>query len=126
MITLTKIDNVTELDYTQFRVSGDQSTFIGPDASDVSTDNLLLKSSSPKRGNGQFGNRRSTVNLVRGSSVLDLEGSTVVRNRKFAIDASLPVGVSEALVFEDAAQLGKLLQDTDFVRKMFIQGIIEY
>jgi hypothetical protein len=125
MITLAKIDNTT-LDFVQYRVAGDQSTFVGPASSDSHIENLLIKSTAPKRGNNQYGNRRSSVNLIRTSSVLDLEGSTVSRSRKLAIDSSLPVGTTEADVFEDFAQLGKLMQDESFVRKVFLQGIIEH
>jgi len=114
------------LAFIQFRVSGDTAEFIGPTSSDVNTESLFVKSIAPKRGNNQYGNRRSSINLVRATDVLDLEGASVVRNRKLTIEGSLPVGTLEADIVEDAYQLGLLLQDATFVKSVFLTGVIEH
>lgn len=113
------------LDFVQFRVNGDSAEYIGPSSTDISVESLSLKSISPKRGNGQYGNRRSTVNLVRGTNVVDLNGDTTVRNRKLAVEASFPVGVTDAEIIDDAYILSQLLQDETFVLATFKTGLIE-
>lgn len=125
MITITNVD-LTTADYPQYRVSGDKAIFHGPAATDLSTDLISVKSLAPKRGNGQYGNRRTTISLVRGTNVVDLDGGSVVLDRKFAVESSLPVGTTEAQIIEDAHNLGSLLQDPVFVAKAFKEGIIEY
>jgi hypothetical protein len=125
MITITKVDGSTA-EYAQYRVSGDKADFIGPDASDAHSDLVSVKSIAPKRGNGQYGNRRSTLSIIRGTSVLDLEGQSVVRDRKFAVETSIPVGTTEEDLLEDAYNLGSLLQNATFVKKLIGQGIIEH
>lgn len=125
MLTLTKAD-ASALSFQQYRVAGNKAEFLGPTADDKSIEQLLLTSTAPKRGNGQYGNRRSSLSLVRGTSVEDLAGDTTVRNRKFEIGASLPVGTTDEQIIEDAHELGAKLQDTSFVISFFRQGIIEY
>lgn len=125
MITITKIDASTA-DYVQYRVSGDNAEFLGPAATDLMTDSLYVKSVSPKRGNNQYGNRRGTINLVRGTSVLDVEGQSVVRNRKITTECSNPVGTTLAELTEDCANMASLLTNATFVQKLFQSGIIEH
>jgi len=125
MITTT-LSNATTADYVQYRVSNDLATFMGPNANDITADSISVRSLAPKRGNGQYGNRRSTIDLVRASTVTDLEGQTVVRNRKLAVTSSLPVGTTLAEVVSDAYELGSLLQDASLVEKIFYNGIIEH
>lgn len=126
MITITKADNVTTEDYSQYRVSGDKAEFLGPAASDLHTDQINVKSTAPKRGNGQYGNRRSSVALVRGTNVTALDGGSVVLDRKLGVESSIPVGTSDADIIEDAHALGSLLQDPVFVAQVFGLGVIEH
>jgi len=126
MITLTKSDNTTTENYLQFRVSGDKSQFIGPNHTDFLVDSLQLHATAPKRGNNQYGNRRTDVSLIRGTEVVDLEGSPVVRNRKLGISSSLPVGTTFEDFKEDAYEMSGLLRDEDFLLALFTQGIIEH
>lgn len=125
MITITQKD-ASIVDYVQLRVSGDQSEFIGPDHSDLVTQSLSLKSVAPKRGNNQYGNRRSQAVLVDGTTVTDLCGDSVVRNRKLAVESSLPVGTTFETLAKDAYAMSELLRNETFVMKLFTQGIIEY
>jgi hypothetical protein len=124
MITTTKKDT-SSLDFVQYRVSGDSARYIGPGSTDIVTEDIICKSAAPKRGNNQYGNRKSSVNLIRGTSVVDLEGSTVVRDRQLAVSGSMPVGTTLADLLEDAHQLGVLLQDANFVEQLFYRGVIE-
>lgn len=125
MITLTN-PAAEESSFVQFRVVGDSAKFIGPLHSDTVAEVLSIKSLSPKRGNNQFGNRRSTVALTTGTSVIDLNGDTTVRDRKMAIEASIPVGTTLVQLTSDAHKLGALLQNATFVASVFANGIIEY
>lgn len=125
MITVLKQDATTD-NFLQFRVSGDKAVFIGPNHTDFLIDTLTLQASEPKRGNNQFGNRRTDVSLIRGTQVVDLEGQSVIRNRKMAISNSLPVGTSFDDLKEDAFQMSELLKNEDFLRALFTQGIIEH
>lgn len=112
--------------YTQYRVSGDSAIFTGPLSSDITEDHLQLKSLAPKRGNGQYGNRRSAINMTASTAVTDLAGNPVVRNRKLAVESSLPVGTVEADFINDCAKMASLLSDATFVSQLFLAGTIEY
>lgn len=112
--------------YSQYRVTGDTAIFKGPSASDKVEESLTLKSIAPKRGNGQFGNRRSTANFATGTAVTDLEGNDVIRARKLAVEASLPVGTLELDFVNDCAKLSSLLLDATFVKSLFLAGVIEH
>jgi hypothetical protein len=125
MITTTKADGTTTENFVQYRVSGDTAEYHGPAATDIVTDSIMVKSLAPKRGNGQYGNRRSTVSLLRSSNVLDLNGQSVSRNRKVSIEESLPVGTVLAELIEDAAALGSLLMNAQFVEDVLFNGKIE-
>jgi hypothetical protein len=125
MITINNKDTSTSA-FKQLRVNGDQSLLIGPSHSDVVEQKLLLKSVAPKRGNNQYGNRRSQVALVNGTSVADLNGDTVVRNRKISIESSVPVGTTVDDMLKDAYALSELLRDEAFVTNLFMLGLIEY
>lgn len=125
MITITLTDDST-VNYSQYRVSGDKAEFIGPASTDLHTDSIYVRSTAPKRGNGQYGNRRSNIDVVRGTNVVDLEGQSVVRDRKLGVVASYPVGTTAAEIIEDAKNLASLLEDSTFVENVFLKGIIEY
>lgn len=123
---ITTNSAAASVNYTQYRVSGDSATFRGPLSTDVNEDHLQVKSVAPKRGNGQFGNRRSSVNMTASTNVVDLEGNPVVRNRKLAVEGSLPVGTLEADFINDCAKMASLLNDPVFVADLFLAGQIEY
>jgi len=91
----------------------------------LNTDELIVRSISPKRGNGFYGNRKSTFNMVRSTAVLGLDGSTIDRARSLSVAASIPVGTTTADVLEDAYQLSILLQDADFVTALIVNGQID-
>jgi len=125
MIT-TQTTLAADVNFTQFRVNGDSAIFLGPVATDITRDQLSLRSLAPKAGNGFLGNRRSQLGLVRSTDVTDLLGNTVVRDRKTSVEFSMPVGVTEAQLIEDAYEMGKLLQDATFVKSLALIGQIEY
>jgi hypothetical protein len=125
MLTIT-LDNSTVVDYTQFRVAGDQAEFLGPNATDINTDSVFLKSIAPKRGNNQYGNRRSSFNKVTGTPVVDLEGNPVVRNRKIELSASLPVGTTLTDLQLDLESIANKIKEPGFAETFFLKGIIEY
>lgn len=104
MITL-KNQAAADVIYTIYRAAGDRATYTGPLNTDITSDQLVLTSKAPKRNGLNLGNRRSSANLITSTSVLDSESNVVIRNRKFAIDASLPVGTSLIDVQEDAARI---------------------
>jgi hypothetical protein len=124
MITVTLPDASTE-DYISYRVSGDSAEYIGPDASDINVDSLRIRSIAPKRGNGQYGNRRSQVSLNTGTDVVDVEGNNTVRDRKLLVESSYPVGTTLEQITEDCAKMASLLQSPSFIEKVFKTGIIE-
>lgn len=125
MITLTST-TATDVLYNQFRVVGDAATFLGTDATDASRDQLAIRSTSPKAGNNFLGNRRSTISKVKSTNVVNQTGEPVVRDRKISVDFSMPVGVTEESLIEDAYQLGSLLQNADFIKKFALVGQIEH
>lgn len=125
MITITN-KLAVPLSFTQFRVQGDKAVFIGPTHTDSKTETLTIQAIAPKRGNGQLGNRRGDLILVTGTSVLDVEGQTVVRNRKLAVSGSIPVGTTLQEVLDDAYTLSELLRNEDFVKSVMVSGIIEH
>lgn len=125
MIT-TQTTLAADVNFNQFRVNGDSAIFLGPLASDINRDQLSVRSLAPKAGNGFLGNRRSTLALIRSTSVTDLTGNSVVRDRKVNVDFSMPVGVTEEQLVEDAHEIGKLLQDPAFVKSLALVGQIEY
>lgn len=125
MIT-TKNVSAADVSFAQYRVNGDTAIFIGPASTDVVNDMLMIKSVAPKRGNGSYGNRKSSLNLIRSTTVKDLQDNDVVRDRKLEVTSSLPVGAKLADLIEDAHELGTLLQDPTFVENLFLLGKIEY
>jgi len=80
--------------YSQFRIVGDRTEYIGPDHSDVTKDHLILSSVSPKRTATTYGNRRSTFKVVRSISVATPDGGTEQKDARIEIAVSLPVGLS--------------------------------
>jgi len=124
MITTQNIA-LASIVFSKYRMEGDRAEYAGPASSDLNTDELIVRSISPKRGNGFYGNRKSTFNMVRSTAVLGLDGSTIDRARSLSVAASIPVGTTTADVLEDAYQLSILLQDADFVTALIVNGQID-
>jgi len=116
---------VSAVPYALYRVEGDRAVYIGPLHSDTLADKLITKSVAPKRNGLNLGNRRSDINLITSTSVLDGAGATVVRDRKIAIVSSLPVGTTSAHVAEDVARLKELLNQPNVVEQIMLTGQIE-
>lgn len=124
MITTTNIA-LANVVFSKYRMEGDRAVYAGPAHTDLETDELIVKSTAPKRGNGFYGNRKSSLNLVRSTAVLDLSGATIDRARSLNVSASLPVGTTVADLIEDAHQLSILLQDATFVESLLMNGQID-
>jgi hypothetical protein len=124
MITLLKAD-ATSAVYAPYRIEGDRAVYTGPLASDIVSDKLIIKSTAPKRNGLNLGNRRSDINLITSTSVLDGAGATVVRDRKLALVSSVPVGTTATDVAEDVARMKELLNQPDIVEQILLTGKIE-
>lgn len=92
----TKNNAAAVVNYNQLRVDGDKGTYIGAAHSDITKDLLSFQSSTPKRTADSYGNRRSTVNLLRGVSVANPSGVSVAKDFKIEMNFSVPVGLSDA------------------------------
>lgn len=111
--------------YSLYRVVGDRAVYVGPLASDIVNDSLIIKSIAPKRNGTNLGNRRSELNLVTSTTVKDTIGNDVVRDRKLALVSSVPVGTSEADVLEDITRFIELLKQPNIVNSILLTGKIE-
>lgn len=107
------------------RKSGDTATYNGDTHTDLHKDVLLVTSVAPKSTAGNVGNRKTTLNKLANREIDQGGANPVKRDVKFAVEASLPAGSIEQDVLNDAAILGNLLLNADFVRKVFIQGKLD-
>lgn len=104
MITLND-PLAANVEYAMLRTQGNKSAFIGAGHSDLSKDLLTLTSNPPKRTNTSYGNRRSSINLVRSVSVPTPDGTTEVKDMKLELVMSIPAGVSNADFDEAVARI---------------------
>lgn len=91
--------------YNALRSEGDRTTYIGSGHSDIVKDQMVVSSIAPKRTATSFGNRRSTVNLLRGVSVATPAGAAESKDLKVELNVSIPVGVSDNAVSEALARV---------------------
>lgn len=105
--------------------AGTSTTYIGLDHTDLSVDKLVVNTSAPNRRSTDYGNRRSRANLQRGVNVASPDGSTVNKNAKILVDASVPVGMTIEQFTELCARQAALLSNPVYVRAFFMLGQTE-
>ena len=116
----------TAVAYSRYRSAGNRTEYVGPVNSDLIKDQIILQSTAPKTQGENRGNRRSSVNVLSGVSVLNTKGVTVVRDAKLELLASVPAGMTESDFKELCARQAALLADSAFVRNLFLTGLIDY
>lgn len=82
--------------YNALKTVNDTTTYIGAGHSDLSKDQVTVSSVPPKRTAKSFGNRRSSVNIVRTTAVGTPDNLTERKDAKIEIVSSIPVGMSVA------------------------------
>ena len=82
--------------YNALKTVNDTTTYIGVAHSDLSKDQVAVTSVPPKRTAKSFGNRRSSVNVVRTTAVSTPDNLTERKDAKIEIVSSIPVGMSVA------------------------------
>ena len=82
--------------YNPLKTVNDTTTYIGAAHSDLSKDQVTVSSVSPKRTAKSFGNRRSSVNVVRTTTIGTPDNLTERKDAKIEIVSSIPVGMSVA------------------------------
>ena len=116
----------TAVTYSRYRSAGNRTEYVGPANSDLTKDQIILQSTAPKTQGENRGNRRSSVNVVSGVSVLNTKGVSVVRDAKLELLASVPAGMTEGDFKELCARQAALLADPTFVKNLFLTGLIDY
>lgn len=120
MALSTKDKAAAVVTYNALRSEGDRTTYIGASHSDIVKDQLVVSSIAPKRTAASFGNRRSTVNLLRGVSVTTPGGATESKDLKVELNVSIPVGVSDDAVSEALARVLSL--DVPTLKSIVVTG----
>lgn len=111
--------------YSMFRSEGNRAVYIGPAHSDLSKDQIILQSVSPKQSGGTYGNRRSSLNYNVTVTTANPDGTSSAKDAKVEIVVSLPAGISDAAVKEAFARVGTIALNDTLVLTMFKQGQIE-
>jgi hypothetical protein len=106
MSTITLQDkNAANAVYSAYRTEGNRSVYIGGSHSDKMKDQVVISSSTPKRSASSYGNRRSSLNLVRSVTVDTPDGGTETKDAKIELVISLPVGITASDVDELFARI---------------------
>ena len=111
--------------YTLFRFSGNRSTLVGPDSTDLITDEIQINSEGPARTAASFGNRRTSVNLLRSSTVPVPDETTVSKTVKLELVSSLPAGLSDSAVDEMIARMSSLLGNPTVLKQIIVTGQVQ-
>lgn len=82
--------------YNALKTVNDTTTYVGAAHSDLSKDQVTVTSVSPKRTAKSFGNRRSSVNVVRTTVIGTPDNLTERKDAKIEIVSSIPVGMPVA------------------------------
>lgn len=125
-LNLKDVSNAA-VDYSIFRVRDNRAEFIGPAHNDLVKDMVILTSQSPKGTAANYGNRRSTANVVQTIKVdTPVTTDKVRRDMKLETNASVPVGATLAEFKELVARQAALLASDTYVEQLFMIGKIEY
>lgn len=114
------------VNYVLFRTEGVVSVFHGPGHSDLTKDQLTIRSDAPTRTRTQYGNRRSTIKLVSTVAVSNPDGTSDQKDMKFELSTSVPVGVSIALVKESIARIAALAANEQLVEDVAVSGKTQF
>lgn len=125
MITLKDAANA-DVTYQQLSAEGFRTTYIGANHSDMSKDQVILNSVSPKRSGVTFGNRRASINLVTSVTVPTPGGETEVKDMKFELVTSVPVGVSASAVDEAMARISAAVANATLVEGVAVIGKTQF
>lgn len=94
--------------YSQLRTEGNRTSYASNDHNDVTKDTLLVTSNPPKRVANSFGNRRSSINLVRTVTIATPDGDVESKDMKFELVCSIPAGTSASDIDEALARIMSL------------------
>lgn len=108
--------------YNQLRSEGFRTSYVGATHSDITKDTLTLNSNPPKRSGSSFGNRRSSINLVRTVSVSTPDNLTEIKDMKFELVCSILVGVAQSEIDEAIARIASLAANTSVVNSVAVAG----
>lgn len=125
MITLKNNAGIDVI-YSLIRYAGDTATYIGPEKSDVTTDTLLLTSKAPSRTAVSFGNRRSSLNIQRSTSVATPLEANESKVAKIEFLSSIPAGMTEAQFLELVARAKSALDQPAVIKALFTTGQIQF
>jgi hypothetical protein len=127
MSLTTKNAAGSPVEYSLFRVEGNRATYIGDAHSDLIKDQIILTSASPKQSRDTYGNRRTSLNVVRTIKVATpLVDTTVARDMKLEPLASVPVGATFEEFQELSARAVGLLEDPIFLKSLYLTGQIDF
>lgn len=114
--------NVT---YNIYRKESDRAVYIGPAHTDLSKDQLVITSVSPKQTSDSYGNRRSSANLLTTVSVTAPDGTTVKKDLKVEVIVSLPAGVSFATLDQSLSRVAEAVTNDAIATDLFHIGKID-
>lgn len=108
-------------DYTLYKFSNDRAEYIGPVHSDLAKDVIIVQTATPKKTAKSYGNRRSSIRLVRTVEVAQPDGVKAMVDIPVRVEVSLPVGAAHDAF---AAQVTELLGTVtaSVIQQLFVTG----
>nr|UJQ85565.1 MAG: hypothetical protein 2 [Leviviridae sp.] len=125
MTIVLKDSAAANVTYTIYRKESDRAVYIGPAHTDLSKDQLVVTSVSPKQTSDSYGNRRSSVNLLTTVSVTAPDGTTVKKDLKVEVTVSMPAGVSFATLDQSLSRIAEAVSNDTIATDLFHIGKIE-
>ena len=109
--------------YSVYRFAGNRATYRSPASSDLVQDEIIISTQDPARAANSYGNRRSSVNMLRTHGVpVPNQGEEVVKTIKFDLITSIPSGLAEAEVDEFIARMAALLGQPAVLKQIVVSG----
>jgi len=125
MSIVLKDASAANVTYNIYRKEADRAIYIGPAHTDLSKDQVIVTSVSPKQTAASYGNRRSSINLLTSVSVAAPGGETVTRDMKVEVIVSLPAGVTFSVLDEALSRIAEAVSNDAIAADLFHVGKID-
>lgn len=112
--------------YVQYAVNNATVVFLGTEHNDMTKDQLILRSDAPVKTKASYGNRRSSVKLLRTVTVSNPDGTSSAKEMKFELVTSVPVGVTNAQVKECFARISAFAADEQLMTDVVLSGKVQH
>lgn len=110
--------------------SGTQLTksYFGPSNTDILKDQVVVKSTDPKRTADSYGVRRSSVAYYLSKAISDPNAASATKDMKIEVSVSVPIGAaaqsfSAADLLEAAARVQEFITNETYIQNVFLTGV---